>query len=251
MNVYQLILRAFLLISIASCSSEMNLTTNEIRPSSRTATVLGSTSPLLTAVDQAIQDSVSKRIYMDLNPDSERLIRTAQVRRKDIPALDFSSFHFMPSIEVGVVNSASKRETTREDLLKKSKDFACLYGTMTSGKRMYAIARYKDWSKVKQNIESPLYKAAVKKDGKDKIDSAFRKLQSRSGIDCWKVHIFTEGDIMFQLMDYAYNQSDDKSFFILVYGKNFFDVCYFKDGKAFSCRKNTKWDEIRVLPINL
>lgn len=58
--------------------------------------------------------------------------------------------------------------------------------------------------------------------------------------------MFTQGDIMFQLMDYARKQSDDDSFFIMIRGNHHFEICYFRDGKPMSCRKVTKYDEIIV-----
>lgn len=230
-----------------SCSSETVVVNQERNSFGNTdvlkaVNMLNKEGLLLTKVDKNIQDSVLKRIRMDLNPNQEHFERTAQVRRNDIPRVDFASLRFVPTIALALVPS----ERREGNLLKESRECVCLYGKTLDGKDVYMIARYKDWNKVKQKVDSPLYKARLQREGKEKVDAGFKRLQSRVGVDCWRISVFTQGDIMFQLMDYARKQSDDGSFFIMIRGNHHFEICYFKDGKPMSCRKATKYDEIIV-----
>lgn len=202
--------------------------------------ILTPNSPLLAPVDKSIQDSVIKRIKMDLNPDVEYYRNTVQGIRDDIPFLDFSSLEFAPVI----ARPLSWITYEGDEPLWIDKEFACIYGKTNSGEDVYIILKYKDQSDA---ASSRGYKARIEAHGKEKADALLGKLLNRKGIDHWSiVVVFSKGDIRHQMMDYARKQSDDGKFFILTKGKHHSEVCYFKDGKAMSCRKSRKDDEMRI-----
>jgi|GEM_PF-2529739 len=197
-------------------------------------------SPLLAPVDKSTQDSVIKRIQMDLNPNKEHYTNTHQRVRDDIPPLDFSTLEFIPII----TRPKSWIIYEGDEPLWIEKEFAYMYGKTTDGREVYIVARYKDRS---AGLNTSNYQNILLRTGQEKADTINQRLASRRGIDHWDIVVmFFQGDIMFQMMDYARSQSDDGKFFILLQGKHHSEVCYFKDGKAMSCRKSRKDDEIRV-----
>jgi len=197
-------------------------------------------SPLLAPVDKSIQDSVIKRIKMDLNTDVEHYRNTAQMIRDGIPRLDFSSLEFAPVI----ARPSSWITYEGDEPLWIDKEFAYIYGKTDDGEDVYIKVKYKDQ---KDAANSNGYKIRVEAHGKEKADVLLGKLLNRKGIDHWSiVVVYSNGGIRHQMMDYAREQSDDGKFFILTKGKHHSEICYFKDGKAMSCRKSRKDDEIRV-----
>ena len=197
-------------------------------------------SPLLAPVDKSIQDSVIKRIKMDLNPDVEHYRNTYQRVRDDIPPLDFSSLEFAPVI----TRPRSWITYEGDEPLWINKEFAYIYGKTESGEDVYIEARYKDR---RDAVNSPSYKARLKAEGKEKADILLKNLLNRSGIDHWDiVVVYSQGGIMPRYMDYARSQSDDGKFFILKQGQHHSEICYFKDGKPVSCRGGSRGGEIVV-----
>ena len=201
--------------------------------------ILTPDSPLLAPVDKSIQDSVIKRIKMDLNPDVEHLRNTAQIIRKDIPPIELSLLEFVPVIAQPQILLRHEGDS----LLWVDKEFSFMAGKTKNGKDIFIMAEYKNRN---NDVNSLPYRNRSEVLGKEKADETYKKFQNRKGIDHWRISVFPEDSIMFQLMDYARSQSDDGKFFILTKGTHHFEICYFKDGEPLSCRKSTRYDEIRV-----
>src|SRR5690606_18359308 len=144
------------------------------------AAILTPNSPLLAPVDKSIQDSVIKRIKMDLNPDVEHYRNTYQRVRDDVAPLDFSSLEFAPVI----TRPRSWITYEGDEPLWINKEFAYIYGKTESGEDVYIEARYKDR---RDAVNSPSYKARLKAEGKEKADILLKNLLNRSGIDHWDI----------------------------------------------------------------
>jgi len=205
--------------------------------------ILAPNSPLLAPVDKSIQDSVIKRIKMDLNPDLEHFRNTSQVVRDDIPALDFSSLTFVP-----VISNATFIDHYSDRVLVTDNEFACIYGKTESGEDIFLQARYTDWKAIVHDARNDFqhYQARVERMGKENVDDGLKKLESREYIDCWRISVFRKDDILFHLMDYARKQSDNGEFFIVTQGKHHHEICYFKDGKPLSAQKTRIDGKIKV-----
>jgi hypothetical protein len=192
---------------------------------------------LFSEVDKSIQDTVIKRIQMDLHPDIAYYRERSLLVRNDIPPINFSSLKFFPVVEAPVDRGAIHDKK----LLWICKEVACLYGKTKSGEDIYILARYKDWNKVPLNVSSPAYQAMVKFLGQEKVDAGRRSMLTRKGADCWRILTYVKGiDIGFDEMDYARTHADNGKFFVLEKGQVEFDVCYFEHGKALTCLKESR-----------
>lgn len=192
-------------------------------------------SPLLAPVDKSIQDSVIKRIQMDLNPDIEHYRNTGQSIRNNIPDIDFSSLEFIPVI----ARPRILFNYQGESLLWVDKEFAYMYGKAKNGENIYIKASYEDKS---AGMNPHSYQNVLQATGQEKANSINQKFLNRKGIDNWRIIVITNAKIL----DYARSQSDDGKFFILTQGKHHFEVCYFKDGKPMSCRGGSGGKEIVI-----
>ena len=192
-------------------------------------------SPLLAPVNKSIQDSVIKRIQMDLNPDIEHYRNTGQLIRKNLPDIDFSSLEFVPVI----ARPRILFNYQGDSLLWVDKEFAYICGKTKNGENIYVEASYKDKS---AGMNPHSYQNVLQATDQEKANSINQKFLNRKGIDHWRILVF----IQTPAMDYARNQSDDGKFFILTQGKHHFEVCYFKDGKPMSCRGGSGGKEIVI-----
>jgi hypothetical protein len=190
---------------------------------------------LFSEVDKSIQDTVIKRIQMDLHPDIAYYRERSLLVRNDIPPINFSSLKFFPVVEAPVDRGAIHDKK----LLWICKEVACLYGKTKSGEDIYILAVYKDWNKVPLDVSSPSYQAMVKFLGQEKVDAVRRSLLTRKDADCWDINAFVKGIGLYDEMDYARTHADNGKFFILEKGQVEFDVCYFEHGRALTCLKES------------
>lgn len=248
MKTIKMLLVTGFISAFASCSSEwvvMGSKTDKNQPSSQIIlNALGDGN--LMSVEQSVQDSVVERIRMDMHPDKVRFAKTAQVIRKDMPTIDFSSVRFFPTLSV----AEKPGNEPGGNALTANKHFACLQGKDEAGERYYMIARYEDYSRKKLDVDSPPYKAAVERGEQKEFIEGFRQLQSRRGVECWRLTVLNKEDILFQTMDYACRQADNGSFFILK-RKHGFDVCFVKNGEVLSCIKVSEHADIEVKKVRL
>ena len=201
---------------------------------------------LFTAVDRDIQDTVLKKAMTKTREESY-MISTRGInasRQLYYPAVDKVTVHFVPVIDRPRTLLGMNPQDT---IFRINKEFACFYGKGKNGENIYYTAYYKDRSSVTKDTNRSFYEATKKVHGQEFADEMIEKIRNTKGADRWKVTSFSQGDIMFQLFEYARSQSDNDSFFLLTRGGGqYFDVCYFKGGELFSCKKTRANDVLRI-----
>ncbi len=208
-----------------------------------------SDSYLFGSVDRNIQDSVLKKVGLkSLQEQKANMTRGSGTPGKIYyPIVEQATVQFVPVIEIP---QALLGIESQDSLFMINRKIACFYGKGRNGENIYYTARYRDERNVTKDTNPAFYDATQKAYGQKYADDMIEKIRKRRGADCWKVSYYADNSIMFQLFEYARSHSDNGSFFLLTKGEHYFEVCYFKDGQMFSCRKNKVNDPIRVKPVN-
>lgn len=204
---------------------------------------------LFRSVNRSIQDTVLKKAMMKVREESDEIAtRTTRgmnaPRKIYYPAVDEATVRFVPVIDMPRTLLGLDAQDT---IFRINKEFACFYGKGENGENQYYIAKYRDRSNVTKDTNRSFYEATKKVHGQKYADEMIEKIRNTKEVDCWKVTSFSQGDILFQLFEYARSQSDNGSFFLLTRGGGpYCDVCYFKGGELFSCKKTRLNDAIWI-----
>ncbi|MCD8319058.1 MAG: hypothetical protein LUC45_09635 [Paraprevotella sp.] len=134
------------------------------------------------------------------------------------------SYRFFPVIEA-YKNEAGDRS------FRPTKDAVCLDETQQT----YYLASFSDHSNFKKEDNPDMYEANKEVFGQKFADEMVRRYKEKK----WIVSFVSEEGNMYNAIRYAVETSDDGSFFALKPLEHSIEVCYFKDGKPFICKKGT------------
>ena len=124
------------------------------------------------------------------------------------------------------------KDTTGQTRYQASKNIVCLNETS----HIYYGAEYQDRSKFKKEDNLNMYNGIKEVHGQKFADETVRRYKAIK----WTVGKYFKDGKMSNKMDYAIQEADDGSFFMLksttLYGGSY-DICYFKDGKPYICKE--------------
>lgn len=157
-------------------------------------------------------------------------IQRYETRQKDksgtVSIKSLQNILYFPVIE------AFKDSTDHIQYYRASKGVVCLNETS----HIYYGAEYQDRSNFKKEDNLYMYNGIKEVHGQKFADETVRRYKAIK----WTVGKYFKDGKMSNKMDYAIQESDDGSFFMLksttLYGGSN-DICYFKDGKPYICKE--------------
>lgn len=215
-------------VSFAACSSEHIVTNTPAHETVKASTLVGDLSgkhsdkldagsAIFDEVDKDVQDSTLKYVVQYIASHPERNFSTLANTR--------TSVKFIPVIEKVYSKEGVYYRKDRTHALCPSSD-----------EKVYYWGEYKDRSKFTKDDNPGMYKANVDLFGQAFADEAVRRARAIT----WTISVYQPGGNIYPRIQYAKSHSDDGTFFILTVLSPWrnMDVCYFKDGKPFVCKKN-------------
>ena len=173
---------------------------------------------LYTPITEGARDTILSKIqkYETRQKDKSVAVSTKSLR----------NIRYFPVIE------AFKDSTDHVQHYRASKGVVCLNETS----HIYYGAEYQDRSNFKKEDNLNMYNGIKEVHGQKFADETVRRYKAIK----WTVGKYFKDGKMSNKMDYAIQESDDGSFFMLksttLYGGSN-DICYFKDGKPYICKE--------------
>lgn len=229
---------------ITTVQSPFSLTNKSVQSQKvNAAELISPQSKLLVAANKETQQTILKRMELDYHPTEDIREDLGTYMQEGTPLTDYSSVKFIPVI----TGPYTENDRKKKQILSICNDVAWMYGKTIEGENIYFMAEYTDWSKWEPNKKSQAYQYNVKMLGQAAVDSATQRKQKRTGAFCWEISYYYKGSIMFDIIEYAIQNSDDASFFVICYGPfHYCKICYFKNGKIYTCNKSRLESEISV-----
>lgn len=171
---------------------------------------------LFTALTEGDRDTILSKIRrIEYQQKKEDSTFTAQIKR---------NFHYFPVVEAFWENGKT--------YYRPSKDVVYVDETIPT----YYIAYYHDRSNFKKEDNLFMYNGVKEVLGQEFADDMVRRYKANK----WTISYSYTGEGLNDKIDYAIQESDDGSFFLLKtispYGGSI-NACYFKDGKPYICKK--------------
>lgn len=172
---------------------------------------------LYTPITEGARDTILSKIqrYETQQKDKSNAVSTKSLR----------NIRYFPVVEIF-------KDTTGQTRYQASKNIVCLNETS----HIYYGAEYQDRSKFKKEDNLNMYNGIKEVHGQKFADETVRRYKAIK----WTVGKYFKDGKMSNKMDYAIQEADDGSFFMLksttLYGGSY-DICYFKDGKPYICKE--------------